>query len=251
MQANSIDEVLSLLDAIIAESRQKDSRLGYFPVLYREVTRAVKSGIAAERFSDGPRMEQLDVIFANRYFEAYQLFREGSQPQRAWQVCLSAAGDRRRIVLQHLLLGINAHINLDLGIAAAQTSPGDQLASLKGDFDEINRILFELALGTKARLSRVWPWLVLLDLAAGRSEDRIVNFSLVKARDHAWSLARTLAPLTHAEQEPVITLADNWAAAFGGLISNPGRILGWVLRIVRAGERQSVLEVIDLLDGRW
>ena len=45
------------------------------------------------------------------------------------------------VILQHLLLGINAHINLDLGIAAVETSPGNQLAPLKNDFDMINKLL--------------------------------------------------------------------------------------------------------------
>jgi len=36
--------------------------------------------------------------------------------------------------MQNLLLGMNAHINLDLGIAAVQTCGGADLIMLKDDF---------------------------------------------------------------------------------------------------------------------
>lgn len=57
----------------------------------------------------------------------------------------------RPLILQHLLLGINAHINLDLGIAAAQTSPGDDLPDLRNDFVEINRVLVRQVDGIRER----------------------------------------------------------------------------------------------------
>ena len=44
--------------------------MGYFATLYRKVTIQVKKGIADNFFDDGPRMERLDVILANRYTQA-------------------------------------------------------------------------------------------------------------------------------------------------------------------------------------
>jgi Family of unknown function (DUF5995) len=66
-QANNIEEVITALGRIIDEAKGAQSRLGYFPALYRLVTIDVKKGIAAGRFQDGARMERLDVVFANRY----------------------------------------------------------------------------------------------------------------------------------------------------------------------------------------
>jgi len=37
-EAARVDEVVERLDAIIASSKAKGSRLGYFPALYRKVT---------------------------------------------------------------------------------------------------------------------------------------------------------------------------------------------------------------------
>src|SRR5262245_42369321 len=69
-RATSIGEVIDRLSAIIQWSVVNDSRLGYFPALYRKVTAGVRDGIQQGAFDDGRRMERLDVIFANRYLEA-------------------------------------------------------------------------------------------------------------------------------------------------------------------------------------
>jgi len=66
MSVQTIDDVLSALDAIVQQSYDRASRLGYFAALYRRVTCAVRDGITAGRFQNGPRMEKLDVVFASR-----------------------------------------------------------------------------------------------------------------------------------------------------------------------------------------
>ena len=81
--AKNIDEVIARLTDIIDISRQEPGRMGYFAALYRKVTINVKQGILNGRFEDGARMERLDVNFANRYLEAYELHRKGeSRPLR-------------------------------------------------------------------------------------------------------------------------------------------------------------------------
>ena len=135
MQATTLDEVIAQLDAIISTSKQQSSRLGYFACLYRKMTMAVKQGITDHLFQDGPRMEKLDVIFANRYLTAYNTFTQNKSVTQAWQVAFEATAKNDYIALQHLLLGINAHINLDLGIAAAEASEGTDINALEKDFN--------------------------------------------------------------------------------------------------------------------
>src|SRR6185295_15744616 len=135
--ARTIDEVIVQLEEIIVRSVRERSRLGFFAALYHKVTIKVKEGIAAGQFEDGPRMERLDVTFANRYLTALEQFVKGEAATPCWVLAFEAADRWPPIILQHLLLGMNAHINFDLGIAAAQTCPGDQLPQLKSDFDQI------------------------------------------------------------------------------------------------------------------
>ena len=123
IQATSVDDVIAHLDNIIDWSKKKQSRIGYFATLYRNMTKAVKQGIADKTFTDGKRMELLDVIFANRYLDAWDAYVNKQKCSNAWCAAFNACDKNNLIVLQHLILGINTHINLDLGIAAAEACP--------------------------------------------------------------------------------------------------------------------------------
>jgi len=94
--AGTIDDVLARLDGIVEKCLRDGSRLGYFAALYRSVTRRVRDSITAGRFEDGPRMERLDVIFANRYLDAVDRLWKGETPTRSWQLAFRAAKRRRQ-----------------------------------------------------------------------------------------------------------------------------------------------------------
>ena len=155
--ARSIDEVIERLRIIVGETQDANSTMGYFAALYRRVTVEVKRKIAEGYFDDNARMERLDVLFANRYLEAYDAYREERPLTRSWRFAFDAAGSWHYIVLQHLFLGMNAHINLDLGIATAQAAPGSAILSLENDFKKINTILLSLIDEVEAKLAEIWP----------------------------------------------------------------------------------------------
>lgn len=246
--ARTIDEVITRLDDIIALARRERSRVGYFPALYRKVTLRVKQGIAAGEFEDGPRMEQLDVVFANRYLEAYDQQRAGDRPTHAWALAFAATRAWSPIVLQHLLLGMNAHINLDLGIAAATIAPGSELPRLRADFVKINEVLNSLVDTVKGELARIWAPLGPLDRMSGRIEDVVAEFSMGKARDDAWQFAETLAQHEGPARADAIARRDVWTSGFGLCVRHPplGR-LG--VLFIRLGERRDVSENIEILCG--
>lgn len=245
--AETIDQVISELDDIIVWCRANDSRMGYFPSLYRKVTVAVKEGIADGKFEDGPRMETLDVVFANRYIDAFHQYQARSWPTEAWSFSFAAARKRRLIVLQHLLLGMNAHINLDLGIAAARTSPGEQLPTLRKDFNTINRLLASLVDDVQVELGKVWPGLALLLRIVKVSDDIVVNFSMKRARDAAWAVAEELAPIAPEKQGPIIGQLDRKTKRLAETVSLPGPLMAGTLAAIRLRERGSVREIIDIL----
>ena len=248
MSAQTIDQVIQQLDDIVDWSLSHNSRLGYFAALYRKVTLKVKEGINTGFFEDGPRMERLDVIFADRYLEAFEQNQKKIPPTRSWQFAFETCKRWWPIVLQHLLLGMNAHINLDLGIAAARTSPGQDVSNLKSDFNKINDILAALVDGVEKELAQIWPSLWLLDHIAGRTDEVLINFNMKKARDYAWKVAEKLAPLEQSEQMAEINALDIRIAAFGRMIRRPGLIVGTVNKIIRLQERKSISQVIDILN---
>lgn len=112
MAANPGDPITPVIDrltAIIANAEAQASRTGYFAGLYRRVTIAVRDQI--ESFDDPVRLARLDVIFASRYLDALAAWQAGQPCSSCWQVAFTATQSAQPIILQHLLLGINAHIN--------------------------------------------------------------------------------------------------------------------------------------------
>ena len=214
--AQTIDEVIERLTQIVDQSRARGSCDGYFAALYREVTAEVRDRIVRGWFADGPRVERLDVIFANRYLEAWTR-REAGQPAGvAWGVAFGVERAFWPVVLQHLLLGMNAHINLDLGLAAAAAVPGAAIAGLKPDFDRINAVLAGLVNDVENRLARIWSPLRWLDGFAGGADEAVINFSLRCAREYAWSVATGMAAETDAVgRAGRLREADRCAALIG------------------------------------
>lgn len=254
--ARTIDEVIERLDQIIARSIREQSRLGYFAALYRRVAMKVKEGIAEGRFENVPRMERLDVTFANRYLAALDQFRRSEQVQNTdsilpscWLVAFKAAASWRPIILQQLLLSMNAHINFDLGIAAAEIAPGDELPSLRHDFDEINNILASLVAQVQSEIDEVSPWIKFLDHIDPKADVAIVNFSMDKARACAWDLATKLAPLSPSQWKSHLEVRDLEAMALADLVWHPaGVIFKLGLLLIRSRESNDVASVIKILN---
>ncbi len=248
--ALTIGEVVARLDAIIDLAMRDRDRCGYFAAMYRAVTVAVERGIAAGRFEDGARMERLDVVFANRYLEALDAYRRGGVPTASWRAAFDAASSRRVVILQHLLLGMNAHINLDLGIAAAEVCPGPGIAQLEHDFMAINTLLAELETDVEREICSLSPWIDRLAHIDPRVGRVVANFSMEKARACAWRTALRLAPLSGAERSEAIRAIDDDVALLSRLIRRPiGYLINFNLILVRLREAWDPRKVIAVLAG--
>ncbi|WP_276485747.1 DUF5995 family protein [Paraflavitalea pollutisoli] len=188
----TIDAVIQQLEQLIEACAAQKDRIGYFAALYHKVTVRVKQGIQNGEFEDGPRMERLDVLFANRYLAAVRQYLHKEPPTGSWTVAFTATHKRRTLVLQHLLLGMNAHINLDLGVAAVETMAGQDIDTIRGDFNTINTIIGSLIFEVMNEINRVSPLLSLFGFHA-TNESILIQFSITNARDGAWSFAENLA----------------------------------------------------------
>lgn len=245
---DSVQGVLDALDEVIRRSLERRDRAGYFAAMYRQVTAKVAEGIAAGFFDDGPRMERLDVTFASRYLDALAAHQAGRPPTRSWDLAFRATAQARPLIVQHLLVGMNAHINLDLGIAAATTAPGNALPGLRRDFDRINEVLAQMIGGIEGDVAEVSPWIGLLGRIGGRHDDEIVRFSIEVARTEAWRFAVELAPLARADWATAISARDARVRRLGRRILDPG-LLAPGLAVIRARESNDVRRVIRVLTG--
>ncbi|KLT70208.1 MULTISPECIES: DUF5995 family protein [unclassified Flavobacterium] len=246
-QATTIDEVIQLLDEIIEISKVEQSAIGLFTMLYREVTVRIKEGIADHSFQNGERMEKLDVIFANRYIKAYYQYKAKEKPSECWEFSFQQAEKFWPIVVQHLLLGINAHVNLDLGVAAAQVSTVDDIGDLKGDFDKINGILSSLVGNVEQCLIKIWPTLTILLKWTGKMDNFFIDFSMEVARDGAWKFANEFVALPENQTEACIQLRDKKITEIARLVSNPGYFVSAIFKFIRLFEKGTVAQkIIDL-----
>lgn len=245
MGGRTIDEVIAKLDDIITESIHANSTNGYFAALYRKVTIRVKEKLGTGFFDDDARMEELDVVFANRYLEAYSNYQLEDPVSASWKVAFEASQHDHLIVLQHLFLGMNAHINLDLGIAAVEVANGDIL-SLKSDFNRINELLGQLLDEVQKDLIQIVPWLKYPISWFHKIDDILANFSMETARKGAWTFALELS-ICKGGYDEAIALRDTKVANVANVIIKHGRFIRFLIKLIRWSEKGDVVSKIKSL----
>jgi len=243
---SDIDGVIAALESIVDWSWREQSRLGFFCQVYLSTTRAVKAGILAGEFEDGPRLATFDVVFALRYLDAFSAFVEGRATPASWTCSFEADRDRELLVVQHVLLGMNAHINLDLGVAAAEVAPGPAITGLRADFDKVNELLarmidrVELALGVTSPVLRVAGRL------AGDRDREAIDWSIRAARRAAWECATNMAGKSGEDLGSAITALDRRVARLGELVVGD-RLARVATAPLRWSEQRRPRAVIDAL----
>jgi hypothetical protein len=249
MECKTIDEVIITLDQIIEECKNNNCPLGFFAVLYRKVTLSVKEGIHNNRFEDNARMEKLDIFFANRYCRAYFDSKNNKTISKSWKVAFDAKNKDNYSALQHLLLGINAHINLDLGIATINTIENYPLDGIKNDFNHINSVLSDLTDEAKKNMGSISPVFKILMPLAKQWDDKLIQFSIKTAREGAWEFACQLNS-DKSDDQNIIIERDKNIERLGTALISPVRTLQWILNIIRFFESKSVGQKIEILENK-
>ena len=247
MPAQTIDEVISRLDEIIEVECANNSCMAYFPILYRKVTVRIKEGILKNEFENNQRMEKLDVLFANRYIDAYESLGNNKPFTKSWKNAFEAAKTGKLLIMQHLLLGINAHINLDLGIAVAETVGDDgEMLDFENDFNKINEILASMIASVEAKIISVSPLFGLLDKFGKGREDKLVSFSINVARDGAWLFANQYHISPNKLNE--INTRDTVIALLAEkLITQKSWLLKYLVKTIYFFEKKDVLQIVAVL----
>jgi hypothetical protein len=245
-QANTIDEVLTQLDVIIDAARAENNAGGYFAYVYRRTTAAIKEAIRTCRFADNERMETFDVAFANLYLEAYEQHHCGAPCTASWQLAFDAAKGQKAL-LQHVLLGMNAHINLDLGVAAGNLMAGKNLNDLEADFRLVNNILQEIIEELQERVARASPIFTWFDRVGKDRDEHLLDFSMRAAREQAWVVAHQVWA-AGADKARVVDRLDRNVARLGVRVNQPRtRVARWIWRGMALTEGRSIGENIDRL----
>ena len=226
--ARSLDEVLDMLKCLDALLPDTDG-LKWFNQLYLAVSVAVSDAVKAGGWNDPHWLTQLDVVFANLYFDA--LGRGDAAPSAApaaWYPVLAARPDQRLKKIQFALAGMNAHINRDLPVALVQTCEAAGAGPERGDarhadYERINDILETVEAGVKQEF--LTGLIGVVDAVNGPLDDVLAMWSIRAARDAAWVHAELLWKLREhprLEKDFIRTL-DGFAGFAGrGLLAHTG-----------------------------
>jgi hypothetical protein len=220
--AASVGDVIQMLTDI-NQLLADDDGLKWFNYLYLAVTTAMRDAIASDTFNNGPWVSQLDVGFANLYFDAFGA--ESAAPA-AWLPLLAARQDPGISKIQFALAGMNAHINRDLPVAIVQICQSnggapDRADSHFADYETVNGILETVE--TQVKQEFTTGLLGAVDAASGPLDDVLAMWSVRAARDAAWTHAEVLWSLRDnpALQHDFLATLDNFAGFAGrGLLTH-------------------------------
>jgi hypothetical protein len=223
--AEEVAQALGSFETWCLENR--DLR-GVFATAYLQITLAISAEIKKNSFHNNEWSSRYLVRFANLYREALLTYEksESDKVPKSWRMAFDLAKDQDGFIIQHLILGINAHINHDLALALNDVGTEPQREEKYQDHNHINRILEAATDNLKQSVSEKYaPVLKRLDRGLGTLDDDITAFSISKAREHAWAMAIALTSAqTPLEQNIVISSLDEQAAVLSRLIlSSPTR----------------------------
>lgn len=245
----TIEEVLNKLDEIIIWSKENKSPMGYFACTYRVTTAQVLRNVQLKKFEDNQRMVRMDVDFALRYIEAWELYQRGKKCTNSWYLAFEASKNDRLLILQHIFLGMNAHINLDLGISAASVMPYRKMNPLRNDFNKINSVIASINQNVQLKLSEVFYPVGLLDQVSNGKDNAVLDFAISRAREASWTTAVITSNTPKFLRESVISIVDYATSRVATQILNPKLASSKIMKELRSFESQNVTKNIEILQS--
>ena len=204
----TLDDVVKGLGAREQQFRAAGDRRAIFLTLYGIVSSAIRAQVTAGAFADNDWVHRYAVAFANLYRQALDDDEAGrlDRVPKAWRLCFATARAGAGIVLQDMLLGINAHVNNDLPQALATVSIDPDREARYRDHSAVNAVLGAVTAQATTRLAALYaPGFTSLDECAGQLDELLSAFSLQVARESAWEAAVSLTNARSAFERALAT----------------------------------------------
>jgi hypothetical protein len=150
-----------------------------------------------------------------------------------------------------MLAGVNAHIDLDLGIAATHIACRAGLSGLQEDFNRINAVLASQVNGVLTDINELSPALADVSAALMGHEIFVINEAVRALRDSAWRFAVLLCATPAVARPLVIWTRDRRVAGQARVIYDPPSLTGVLasaVRAIAAQESRDVVHNIAVLD---
>ena len=192
MNEDPNDPVLVRMNNLVRQWEQSADRRAIFLGCYAMMTANMLAAIQANEFYDPPWVKRLLDRFAEYYFRAV----DDNTPE-VWRIAFNAIEQPRVRAIQHLLLGVNAHINYDLIFALGDVLEPEwtaldeeQRRQRNADHCKVNQVIAETVDAVQDNiLDRYEPSMELVDKAFGRLDEWVVSRVIAEWRDEVWAKA--------------------------------------------------------------
>jgi hypothetical protein len=186
---------LTRMQSLLDQWEPLADRRVIFLSCYSRMTRNMLYSLEKGQFNDPAWVNDLLEHFAGYYFDALDAY-TGSPVASpvVWQHTFNAASDSLTRPVQHLLLGVNAHINYDLVLALIDVLESEWTALTESqrlqrydDHCQINEIIaYTIDEVQDEVLERYSPAMDLIDRAFGRLDEFLIARLISGWRDQVW-----------------------------------------------------------------
>lgn len=192
-KAEQLEDVKGRIHQILTHCVEVESPLSYFAALYSIVAQKIEAAIDNKIFDNNERLAQMDIRFVNYYIDAMNCAFSGQPAEPHWQLVIDASKNKQYLLIQHLLIAMNAHINYDLANAVRDTIEAEKTLGFKGDFMKVNAILFSLLDDVQLSVSHIFHplnWYLKFGMAF---DDKFISAIMGHMRNDAFSFTCILA----------------------------------------------------------
>ena len=191
-----------MMETVKKFEANKDNRT-IFLHCYSMMTANMLLAIEQNKFHDTQWVNQLLNRFADYYFKALSCYDCGEETPTVWKEVHKAAASKKLHVIQHLLLGVNSHINYDLVLTLY-----DMLSPEWADLSDEMRVkryqdhcLVNLIIGETIDkvqdevVEKYSPSMDVIDKLMGRLDEFLLLKLITAWRDKVWDHTQELLVL--------------------------------------------------------
>ena len=234
----TLQDVIDGLGGIERGLRKNGDRRAVFTTAYLNMTLEIAGRVGESSFFDPTWVGRYAVAFANLYRTALLSYESGDleRTPKPWRQSFDASKNGRALLIQDLLLGVNAHINHDLALALVEATIDPDRPKRRADHTAVNESIRRATDPVQEAVTSYYaPALKRFDRFFGRIDEELTSFSIDKARLAAWISAVSLTNARdETERTEVRGSIEDRASVMARLIlrpTMPSRVIGAIQRL--------------------
>ena len=205
--------IATRMQSLVQEFEEGADRRAIFLNCYMLMTQNVLKAVEAREFNDPEWVLTLVHRFADYYFDGLTTFKLNEASTSAvWRFTHHAADAPQTMVLQNLLLGVNAHINYDLVLTLVdllepewKQLSAEQCQQRHSDYCQVNEIISHtIDIVQDDVVERYSPIMDLVDKMLGTADEWLISRLITNWRDEVWDRAVGMMGTADAEERRML-----------------------------------------------